>query len=102
MNTEGEYRRRWQPVTAEVREDLVLISRARQEEDTPLLHLDLTVFTRRVDGRWERVDAHLVQWGYSREVVQQALVAAGFSEVRWRALRAGQGQRWMGLAQRTG
>lgn len=66
--------------TSIVEDDHAFIVRTHYDEETRLAYWEVTIF--RWQGTWERTDLTLTQRGYEETEICQALIDAGFSDVR--------------------
>ena len=47
------------------------------------MHLDLSIFTRRPDGAYDRMEEHQLQRAHSRQELRAALRETGFRDIRF-------------------
>ena len=64
-------------------EEIAYIWRNHYEEKNACVHLDLSIFTRRPDGAYDRMEEHQLQRAHSRQELRAALREAGFRDIRF-------------------
>lgn len=70
-----------------VEPDVCYIWRSRWQEEKRLLRMDLTVFSLRLDGAWDRIEETQEQRAFEQAELQAMLADAGFEEIAWRGDR---------------
>ena len=64
-------------------DEIAYIWRNRWEEKTACVHLDLSIFVRRPDGAYQRLEEHQIQRAHSRKELRAWLQDAGFMDIRF-------------------
>ena len=64
-------------------DEIAYIWRNRWEEKSACVHLDLSIFVRRPDGAYQRLEEHQIQRAHSRKELRAWLQDAGFTDIRF-------------------